>query len=128
MTSPASSGQTVTRQEVLDAPSNALTVSLDAPGMTSLHRVGVAGLWMTLEALDGQPALKKPILDAGGNWDRDTRSAVLHWSGESSRFFQTLRIKGHPLVRSQALAMPLIAHPRALTESIATFLQQALAD
>jgi hypothetical protein len=47
---------------------------------------------------------------------------------ESSRFFQTLRIKGHPLVRSQALAMPLIGHPRALTESIAAFLQQALAD
>jgi DNA-binding transcriptional LysR family regulator len=47
---------------------------------------------------------------------------------ESSRFFQTLRIKGHPLVRSQALAMPMIGHPRALTESIATFLQQALAD
>lgn len=47
---------------------------------------------------------------------------------ESTKFFQTLRIKGHRLVRSQALAMPTLSQPRALTESIAEFIQQALAD
>jgi DNA-binding transcriptional LysR family regulator len=47
---------------------------------------------------------------------------------ESSRFFQTLRIKGHPLVRRQALAIPILASPRALTEVVATFLKEALDD
>jgi DNA-binding transcriptional LysR family regulator len=47
---------------------------------------------------------------------------------ESTRFFQTLRIKGHPLVRRQALAIPILASARALTEGVATFLKEALDD
>src|SRR5215472_10038681 len=45
---------------------------------------------------------------------------------EQSRFFQTLRISGRKLVRRQALAMPRLAPPRALTECVATFLKEAL--
>jgi LysR family transcriptional activator of glutamate synthase operon len=45
---------------------------------------------------------------------------------ESSKFFQTMRIAGHPLVRRQALAIPTLARPRALTESVASFLKDAL--
>jgi DNA-binding transcriptional LysR family regulator len=40
--------------------------------------------------------------------------------------FQTFRVAGRRLVRHQALAMPKSEYPRALTESIATFLQSAL--
>jgi len=47
---------------------------------------------------------------------------------ESTKFFQTLRIKDHRLVRSQALAMPLVHQPRPLTESVAKLIQAALAD
>jgi DNA-binding transcriptional LysR family regulator len=47
---------------------------------------------------------------------------------ESNKFFNILRIKGHRLARSQALAMPVVAQPRALTESVAAFLQIALSD
>jgi DNA-binding transcriptional LysR family regulator len=43
------------------------------------------------------------------------------------RFFQTYRVPGHRLVRTQALAMARAEHRRALTESIARFLQSALA-
>jgi hypothetical protein len=39
-----------------------------------------------------------------------------------------LRIKGHPLVRRQALAIPILASARALTEGVATFLKEALDD
>src|ERR1017187_1992804 len=46
--------------------------------------------------------------------------------GRLSRF-QTLRVAGHRLVRQQALAMPRTDYPRALTEAVATFLQNALA-
>jgi DNA-binding transcriptional LysR family regulator len=39
-----------------------------------------------------------------------------------SKFFHMSRIAGRRLVRRQALAMPIGAEPRALTESVATFL------
>lgn len=45
-----------------------------------------------------------------------------------SHFFQLLRIKGHPLVRRQALAIPILAPARALTECVATFLKETLDD
>jgi DNA-binding transcriptional LysR family regulator len=45
----------------------------------------------------------------------------------STRFFQAARIQGHKLVRRQALAMARTEFPRALTESIARFLQTSLA-
>lgn len=44
----------------------------------------------------------------------------------SNRFFHVMRVTGHSLVRRQALAMPRTEYPRALTESIALFLQNAL--
>jgi DNA-binding transcriptional LysR family regulator len=44
----------------------------------------------------------------------------------SNRFFHVMRVSGHTLVRRQALAMPRTEYPRALTESIAIFLQNAL--
>jgi DNA-binding transcriptional LysR family regulator len=40
--------------------------------------------------------------------------------------FQTMRVAGHRLVRQQALAMAPAQYPRALTESIASFLKEAL--
>jgi DNA-binding transcriptional LysR family regulator len=45
----------------------------------------------------------------------------------SNRFFHVMRVTGHTLVRRQALAMVKTEYPRALTESIAIFLQNALA-
>jgi DNA-binding transcriptional LysR family regulator len=43
-----------------------------------------------------------------------------------SYFFHTLRVKGHRLTRSLALATAQADYPRKLTESIASFLQTAL--
>jgi LysR family transcriptional activator of glutamate synthase operon len=42
------------------------------------------------------------------------------------RFFHMLRVPGRRISRQQALAMPKTDHPRALTESVAKFLQAAL--
>jgi DNA-binding transcriptional LysR family regulator len=44
----------------------------------------------------------------------------------TNRFFHVMRVAGHTLVRRQALAMARTDYPRALTESIALFLQDAL--
>jgi DNA-binding transcriptional LysR family regulator len=43
-----------------------------------------------------------------------------------SRFFHTMRIAGHRLVRNQALAMVNAAYPRALTLTLAEFIRRAL--
>lgn len=43
-----------------------------------------------------------------------------------SRFFHTMRIAGHRLLRSQALAMVDSAYPRALTMKIADFIRRSL--
>jgi len=43
-----------------------------------------------------------------------------------SRFFHTMRITGHKLVRNQALAMVNAAYPRALTLMIADFIRRSL--
>lgn len=67
-----------------------MVVSLDAVGMTPLHRVGVAGLWMALDAFDHEPALAKPIHDAGGSWSLGDRSVTLRWTGDSGSVFQAL--------------------------------------
>ena len=44
-----------------------------------------------------------------------------------SYFFHTLRVKGDKLTRTLALATARADYPRKLTESIASFLQNALA-
>ncbi len=41
--------------------------------------------------------------------------------------FQRLRVAGHRLIRTQALAMPKTAYPRALTGAVVEFLKSALA-
>lgn len=46
----------------------------------------------------------------------------------SNRFFHVMRVAGHALVRRQALAMARTEYPRALTESVALFLQDVLKD
>jgi len=43
-----------------------------------------------------------------------------------SRFFHTMRISGHKLVRNQALAMTNAPYPRALTLTIVEFIRRAL--
>ena len=43
------------------------------------------------------------------------------------RYFEVFRILGHKLVRRQVLAMPLLGRPRALTTTVAEFLQGAIA-
>ena len=62
-----------------------LTISLFQPGMTVLHRVGLAGLHMALDSLkrDG-PELP------GATWSLTERSVTLSWTGSAI----DLRING----------------------------------
>lgn len=55
-------------------PEKSITLRLFDPGMTHLHRVGLAGLYMTLKSLN--PA---EYAEAGG-WDLQPQGVELHWT------------------------------------------------
>lgn len=63
-----------------------ITVDLRAPGMTALHRAGVAGLFMTVDALRA-----RGVRPEGLEWWETTDSAVtLKWRGRARGFFTAL--------------------------------------
>ncbi|MCC6626828.1 MAG: type I-MYXAN CRISPR-associated Cas8a1/Cmx1 [Chloroflexi bacterium] len=70
---------------------NTLRIGLFDPGMTMLHRVGLGGLWLTLEAIDRHhPDVKAALQAAGGEWSREATAVELRWIGDGAAFFETL--------------------------------------
>lgn len=61
-----------------------LTLGLFDPGMTSLHRVGLAGLYMTLRNLE---AKKYSEL---GSWELESTRVHLHWKENPKALFEPL--------------------------------------
>ena len=105
-----------------------MEIRLNGPGMTALHKVGLAGLYMTLRALEdengGEPRLK------GGSWERQSDRVRLEWE-DSDVFFPELfrrsfRIDEQGLFWFPAMGAPL-NHPQlGFTRHqalLATFLQ-----
>ena len=93
-----------------------LTINLFGPGMTALHKVGLAGLWMTLKALEDDPHALKLLREAGGSWERAETSVSLHWNRNSEPFFKALfeesfKIDGNGLLWFPALGSPM-DHPQ----------------
>ncbi|HAF13486.1 MAG TPA: hypothetical protein DCK93_15990 [Blastocatellia bacterium] len=52
-----------------------MTLRLNAPGMTALHKAGLAGLYMTLQAFDG-----KEQKIHGLEWQLESKQVVLTWT------------------------------------------------
>ena len=103
-----------------------LHLDLFAPGLTSLHRAGLAGLWLTLDHFEHQR-----ISIPGGTWEKDERSITLHWDHRPEPFLegliaQTFRLDDHGLIWFAPLGQP-IEHPQSsvlLHEALlGTFLQ-----
>jgi DNA-binding transcriptional LysR family regulator len=76
---------------------------------------------VTMEA-DDTEVIKK-LVETGFGYSILPASALQ----DSPRFFEIFRVRGRRIVRSQALAMVKSEYPRALTVSIAKFLQATLA-
>jgi DNA-binding transcriptional LysR family regulator len=81
-----------------------------------LDQLGLHGR-VIMEASDTEAI--KGLVEAGFGYSILPEQALKH----SSKFFHTARIAGHRLIRRQALAMPVTAQPRSLTECVALFLQ-----
>ena len=61
-----------------------LTCELFSPGMTSVHRVGLAGLWMTVDALEKQGW---KATDTIATIESSDTSVRFEWSGDGEAFF-----------------------------------------
>jgi len=103
----------------------ALHVRLFAPGMTDFHKVGLAGLYMTLQALEQDPPAIERIQDAGGSWECTETSVTLRWTKGAQLFFfqlfqESFRIDKNGLIWFPALGEPIdnIEHAIALQKAV----------
>lgn len=91
------------------AAGRTLCVDLFAPGMTALHRVGLAGLAMTLQALEVDGAASS--LRDTGDWQVDERGVTLKWTGDGKGFFDALIAASFRLTDSGLIWLPALGHP-----------------
>ncbi len=106
---------------------NRLELDLFGFGMTALHRIGLAGLWMTLRRFEDE-GIQLPE----GEWLLENQRIVLRWSESGpkrfleSLFEQAFRVDDNGLIWFSALGEPM-QHPDAgvvLHEAVlGTFLQ-----
>lgn len=103
-----------------------LEMKVSTPGMTALHKAGLAGLWMTLDKFN-----RDGIRFPGGSWQLSDRSVTLEWSGKAEPFFKSLfrasfKLDGNKLVWFPALGEPIesVQHAVVLQDALlGTFLQ-----
>ena len=100
-----------------------LNVALSDPGMTAMHKVGLAGLWMTLKAFDKDyqnddkvVALRK---DGDFDWTRFSDSVTIQWQGDDGeeifrRFFDAAFRLYNGLFWFPALGNPMDSRGHAL--------------
>jgi DNA-binding transcriptional LysR family regulator len=86
-----------------------------------LDELGVHGR-VIMEASDTEAI--KGLVEAGFGYSLLPEYALK----QTSKFFHAARISGHRLLRRQALAMPVTAQPRSLTQSVAVFLKSCFGD
>lgn len=112
-----------------------VTLSLLDPGMTAMHKVGLAGLWMTLKALEKDTAVIRS-LPTGSGWRLDDRSVTLVYGTQPKLFCDWLirasfRLDSEGLFWFPALGSPSDSsnyqHPIVLQDALlGTFLQHGL--
>ncbi len=104
---------------------SSLTINLFGPGMTALHKVGLAGLWMTLEAFEGDQQAMDRLHNTGGSWERNDTSVTLNWNGASDPFFKALFKESFKLDNNGLLWFPALGEPMDHPQH-AVILQEAI--
>lgn len=66
-----------------------LKINLSDPGMTSLHKVGLAGLWMTLDVINKDKSAGERLKNAGGSWTLSDTGVEIKYHNHQ-RFFEAL--------------------------------------
>jgi CRISPR-associated protein Cas8a1/Csx13 len=110
------------------AMSGEMRLDLFAPGMTLLHKAGLASLWMTLNAFDERNLQLK-----AGSWKLADRSIELHWT-DCAVFFTSLFANSFKLTRNGLIWLAALGDPAdnlqqaviAHNAMLGTFLQHGL--
>jgi CRISPR-associated protein Cas8a1/Csx13 len=102
-----------------------LSIHLFGPGMTTLHKVGLAGLWMTLKALEDDADAMARLRQAGGAWERHETSVIVRWEGNPTQFFKVLFHEAFKIDTHGLLWFPALGTPSANPEH-AVVLQEAI--
>lgn len=90
----------------------ALRIGLFDPGMTTLHRVGLAGLWMTLDALEREePETVVALQKAGGRWQLERTGIELSWREAGGDFFKRLFEVSFRLTQDGRIWLTGVGHP-----------------
>ncbi len=63
---------------------SSLKIGLFDPGMTALHRVGLAGLYMTLKRINPE------LFEGALTWELSERQVVIRWTGDMQERFDLL--------------------------------------
>ncbi len=88
-----------------------LRIELFNQGMTILHRVGLAGLWMTLETLKSEDSKPAATLRASGEWQCDSNAVELRWQGDGKAFFDELFRASFRLTDDGRIWLTGLGHP-----------------
>jgi CRISPR-associated protein Cas8a1/Csx13 len=109
-------GKTVKGEMGARAGPGSLKISLSDPGMTALHKAGLAGLWMSLRALEKDSSAMDRLAAHGAAWKLDKKSVELIWTKNAQAFFDDLLklsfgIDGHGFFSFPALGDPA-QHPQ----------------
>lgn len=67
--------------------SKRIEISLGGSGMTSFHRAGLAGLYMTLDELAKDEIVEKELNDAVGKWKLYNDKVTIDWN-QNPEFFE----------------------------------------
>lgn len=118
-------GKIVKKATPAETSSGSLTIKLFGPGMTALHKVGLAGLWMTLRALEKDEQAKERLEEAGGSWDRTATSVSLRWDGAPEPFFQVLFEESFKIDKNGLFWFPALGSPTDHLQH-AVILQEAI--
>lgn len=113
----------MSREKRSKAGPGQMTIRMSDAGMTSLHRAGLAGLWMTLESFDAEPALAAKVSQAG-EWQRKGDSVTLSWKAPE-RFFKDLFVAAFRVDDNGLIWFPGLGNPLQSPEQ-ASLMQEAL--
>lgn len=67
-----------------------ISIHLNGPGMTFMHRIGLAGLWMTLSAIEKDRKASAFLQNQGWSWKLNPQSVTMEWNGTGKPSFQHL--------------------------------------
>lgn len=86
-------------------------IDLFGPGMGLVHKIGLAGLWMTLEALEDDQRARRRLEDAGGFWKRWSHHVDIGWSGSPGHFLDALVDESFRICNNGLLWFPALGEP-----------------